>query len=129
MSDESWLPPPPVSFDGDHDDHEHHRHQAHHHPDERGLQLGDQVRSRYGRGIAVGDLLSHLDYRVNELHAAFLEPDRHTSRVPGAQVRMSGLDAVLNTDAHAWRTLTELGDRLGRVEQKLDTILERLPQA
>ena len=73
----------------------------------------------------VGDVLAWLDDRVNELHAAVLEGERHPSRVPGSPVRMSGLDAVLNTDATAFRTLTELGARLDRIEEKLDRLLEK----
>ncbi|MEJ2867167.1 hypothetical protein WCD74_05280 [Actinomycetospora sp. OC33-EN08] len=92
------------------------------------LSLRHHVRSQYGRPVSVGDILSFLDYRVNELYAAILEPERHGSRVPGSPVRMSGLDAVLNTDATAFRTLTELGERLDRVESKLDRLLERLPE-
>ncbi|MCD2188840.1 hypothetical protein [Actinomycetospora soli] len=90
------------------------------------LSLRDRVRSQYGNAVSVGDILSFLDYRVNELYCAVLEPERHGSRVPGSPVRMSGLDAVLNTDATAFRTLTELGDRLDRVEAKLDRLLARL---
>lgn len=92
------------------------------------LSLRHHVRSQYGHPVSVGDILSFLDYRVNELHAAVLEPERHGSRVPGSPVRISGLDAMLNADAAAFRALTELGERLDRVESKLDTILERLPQ-
>lgn len=110
----------------DDDGHRSHRsHRPQHGP--RNL-LRDQVRSRYGQGIAVGDLLSWLDFRVNELHAALLEGERHPSRVPGSPVRMSGLDALLNTDATAFRTLTELGARMDRIEDKLDRVLDRLPE-
>lgn len=93
------------------------------------LSLRDHVRSQYGRAVSVGDILSFLDYRVNELYCAVLEPERHGSRVPGSPVRMSGLDAMLNTEANAWRAVTELGQRLDRVESKLDQLLARLPQA
>lgn len=89
-----------------------------------GDDMREWVRNRYGVDMTVGDLLSWLDFRVNELHAAFLEPERHASRVPGSPVRMSGLDAVLNTDAAAWRALTELGARMDRIEEKLDRLLE-----
>lgn len=41
---------------------------------------------------------------------------------------MTGPDAVLNADAASFRSLTELGARLDRVEAKLDTLLERLPE-
>jgi hypothetical protein len=75
--------------------------------------------------VAVGDLLSWLDSRVTELHAALLEGERHPSRVPGSPVRMSGLDALVNTDATAFRTLTELSARMDRIEEKLDRLLER----
>lgn len=90
-----------------------------------GDDMREWVRNRYGVDMTVGDLLSWLDFRVNELHAAFLEPERHASRVPGSPVRMSGLDAVLNTDAAAWRALTELGARMDRIEDKLDRLLEK----
>ncbi|MDD7938782.1 hypothetical protein PHK61_10180 [Actinomycetospora lutea] len=87
--------------------------------------LRRRVRTRYGRTIDVGDLLAWLDFRVTELHAAVLEGERHPSRVPGSPVRMSGLDALLNTDATAFRTLTELGARMDRIEEKLDRLLAR----
>ena len=91
------------------------------------MELRDHVRSQYGRAVSVGDILSFLDYRVNELYCAVLEPERHGSRVAGSPVRMSGLDAVLNTEANAWRAATELSARLDRVEAKLDQLLDRLP--
>lgn len=90
--------------------------------------LREQVRTQFGRGISVADLLSWLDLRVTEMHAALLEGERHPSRVPGSPVRMSGLDAVLNTDATAFRTLTELGGRLDRLEEKVDRLLEQRPE-
>jgi hypothetical protein len=90
-----------------------------------GDDMREWVRNRYGVDMTVGDLLSWLGFRVNELHAAFLEPERHASRVPGSPVRMSGLAAVLNTDAAAWRSLTELGARMDRIEEKLDRLLEK----
>jgi hypothetical protein len=127
VSDDSWLPAPPF---GDHDPHDHHHHEVRHeYSRDRGMELRDHVRSQYGRAVSVGDILSFLDYRVNELYCAVLEPDRHGSRVPGSPVRMSGLDAVLNTEANAWRAMTELGQRLERVEGKLDQLLARLPQS
>jgi hypothetical protein len=135
-------PPPPVVHE------EHHHHDEHHHDEHhrgygggygggyaggygggyRGrdaMGLHDQVRTRFGRGMSVGDLLSWLDFRVTELHQALLEGERHPSRVPGSPVRMSGLDALLNTDATAFRTLTELGARMDRIEEKLDRLLAR----
>ncbi|WP_285592804.1 hypothetical protein [Actinomycetospora sp. NBRC 106378] len=127
MSDDSWLPAPPF---GDHGPHDQHHHEVRHeYSRDRGMELRDHVRSQYGRAVSVGDILSFLDYRVNELYCAVLEPDRHGSRVPGSPVRMSGLDAVLNTEANAWRAMTELGQRLERVEGKLDQVLARLPQS
>ncbi|MHC1558622.1 hypothetical protein ACR9E3_06680 [Actinomycetospora sp. C-140] len=130
-------PPPPVEHHGHHhheeqdgffselvDGDNHHRHRTHrtaHAPD----VLHQRVRTRYGRTMDVGDLLSWLDFRVTELHAAVLEPERHPSRVAGSPVRMSGLDALLNTDATAFRTLTELGERMARIEEKLDRLLEK----
>ncbi|MDL5157738.1 hypothetical protein [Actinomycetospora termitidis] len=132
MSDDSWLPPPPFGVDDHHhDDHHHddrHRHERRYDHRERGMELRDRVRSQYGTAVSVGDILSFLDYRVNELYAAVLEPERHGSRVPGSPVRLSGLDAMLNADAAAFRGLTELGERLDRVESKLDQLLERLPK-
>ncbi|WP_433785710.1 hypothetical protein ACQPX6_04375 [Actinomycetospora sp. CA-101289] len=135
MSEPWGQPPPPVEHHHHHHedddgileelfDDDGHRGHASHRPQHASL-LRDQVRTRYGRGIAVGDLLAWLDYRVNELHAALLEGERHPSRVPGSPVRMSGLDAVLNTDATAFRTLTELSARMDRIEEKLDRLLER----
>jgi hypothetical protein len=125
-------PPPPVVHE------EHHHHDEHHHGGygysggysggyrgRDGMGLHDQVRTRFGRGISVGDLLSWLDFRVTELHQALLEGERHPSRVPGSPVRMSGLDALLNTDATAYRTLTELGARMDRIEEKLDRLLAK----
>lgn len=107
------------------DDDGHRRHRAHRPQHGGGDVLRQRVRTRYGRTMDVGDLLAWLDFRVNELHAAVLEGERHPSRVPGSPVRMSGLDALLNTDATAFRTLTELGARLDRIEEKLDRLLEK----
>ncbi|MEJ2861039.1 hypothetical protein [Actinomycetospora flava] len=87
--------------------------------------LHQRIRARYGRTMDVGDVLAWLDFRVTELHAAVLEGERHPSRVPGSPVRMSGLDALLNTDATAFRTLTELGARMDRIEEKLDRLLAK----
>jgi hypothetical protein len=134
-------PPPPVVHEEHHHHDEHHHHEGHGYGGGYGggyagsygggyrgrdaMGLHDQVRTRFGRGISVGDLLSWLDFRVTELHQALLEGERHPSRVPGSPVRMSGLDALLNTDATAFRTLTELGARMDRIEEKLDRLLAR----
>jgi hypothetical protein len=131
-----WEPPPPVEHPAEHhvEHHEHHHHDEHRghgygygsgYGTRRGMELHDQVRTRYGRGISVADLLAWLDFRVTELHGALLEGERHPSRVPGSPVRMSGLDALLNTDATAFRTLTELSARMDRIEEKLDRLLEK----
>lgn len=107
-------------------DRDEHRHRSRRSPYGGGDDvLRQRVRTRYGRSMNVGDLLAWLDFRVNELHAAVLEGERHPSRVPGSPVRMSGLDALLNTDATAFRTLTELGARLDRIEEKLDRLLAK----
>ncbi|GAA4933703.1 hypothetical protein EV188_102617 [Actinomycetospora succinea] len=109
-------------FDGD----DHHRRSSHRPRHSGGGDvLHQRVRTRFGRTIDVGDLLAWLDFRVTELHAAVLEGERHPSRVPGSPVRMSGLDALLNTDATAFRTLTELSGRMDRIEEKLDRLLAK----
>jgi hypothetical protein len=109
----------------DDDDHDSYRssYRPSYRPDVGREVLRERVRTRFGRSMDVGDLLAWLDFRVTELHAAVLEGDRHPSRVPGSPVRMSGLDALLNTDATAFRTLTELSGRMDRIEEKLDRLL------
>lgn len=68
------------------------------------LAFNDTFTTRYGNQLSVADFMAWMDFRVNELYRAVLEPGSQPSRIPGDKNTTNLRDAVM--DSTAWSNIT-----------------------